>query len=206
MEPSSTHLPLLQSLADFLCISWGSASLHPRLSSRRAFGALRADILGRSQNRLNGSEKPPLTPLVFALFHPDSNIITDNGLLFRSAIFVSPTRLTTQSSVQIPTILDSSGDRASQRPTSPLRSPSEKDFHTYEVSPTVRTSLVPTEPFFVSETQSGGYRFFPVESCCAYWTFEISSRSSPGRQKSAKIGGAILLRVYIRALVVKTRK
>jgi hypothetical protein len=42
MEPRSTHLPPLQGWVDFLCISWGSASLHPAvagLSSGRAFGA-----------------------------------------------------------------------------------------------------------------------------------------------------------------------
>jgi len=45
---------------------------------------------------------------------------------------------------------------------------------------TVLTSLVPGEPFFVSETESGSYRVSLVKSCRPnIWTFEISSRSLP---------------------------
>ena len=61
MESGSTHLPLLQSLLDFLCISWGSASLHPRLSSWRAFGAQEGYVLGRAgspSRPVHGSHSP----------------------------------------------------------------------------------------------------------------------------------------------------
>ena len=54
IKPRSTYLPLLQSLGDFLCISWGSASLaaslHPRLSSGRALGA-KEHVIGKSDHK-----------------------------------------------------------------------------------------------------------------------------------------------------------
>ena len=78
---------------------------------------LGAHILGRHQDRIKRIRATVLTPLAFATFHPGSNTITDNGLIFRSAIFVSPTRLTTQSSVQIPIISNSSTE-----PRTPIQS------------------------------------------------------------------------------------
>ena len=115
-EVPFTREALLQSLTAWP-IPKGSASLHPRLPHAARLRRLGAHILGRHQDRIKRIRATVLTPLAFAPFRPGSNIITDNGLIFRSAIFVSPTRLTTQSSVQIPIISNSSTE-----PRTPIQS------------------------------------------------------------------------------------